>query len=95
MELVDGEELVNVGSRERNSRKLIHKKELRDIGKQGKNDRKLPLSSNKFFAEFMDCIIPSLINIFSGYDKVELFKESRDFTAFMTFLGLIQMITLT
>ena len=49
---------------------------------------------DEFFGEFAGCAISSLIDFFSGYDRVELDKESRDLTAFMTPLGLMRMTTL-
>jgi hypothetical protein len=32
----------------------------------------------------------SLLDFFSGYDQVELHKDSRDMTAFSTLLGLVR-----
>ena len=52
-------------------------------------DANLPLSANEFFEEFAGCAISSLIDFFSNYNQVELDKESQDFTAFMTPLGLM------
>ena len=54
----------------------------------------LPPSADKFFEEFAGCAISSPIDFFSGYDQVELDKESRNLTAFMTSLGFMQMTTL-
>ncbi len=54
----------------------------------------LPSSADQFSEEFAGCTILSLIDFFSSYDQVELDEESRDFTAFMTPLGLMRMITL-
>ncbi len=57
-------------------------------------DANLPSSADEFFEEFAICAISSLIDFFSGYNRVELDKEYRDLTAFMTPLGLIRMTTL-
>ena len=57
-------------------------------------DANLPSSADKFSEEFASYTISSLIDFFSGYDQVELDEESRDLTAFMTPLGLMQMTTL-
>lgn len=42
----------------------------------------------------MSYIILFLINSFSGYDQVELTKESQNLVVFMNFFGLMRMITL-
>ena len=65
--------------------------ELNQITIQNAN---LPPSANEFFGEFTGCTISSLINFFSGYNQVELDKESRDLTGFMTPLGLMRMTML-
>ena len=57
-------------------------------------DANLPPSTDKFSEEFADCTISSHINFFSDYDQVELDKESRDLTTFMTLFRLMQMTTL-
>ena len=57
-------------------------------------DANLPPSADEFSEEFADCAISSLIDFFLGYDQVELDEKSRDLTAFMTSLGLMQMTTL-
>ena len=57
-------------------------------------DTNLPPSADEFSKEFSSCAISSLIDFFSGYDQVELGEESRNLTAFMTPLGLMQMTTL-
>lgn len=54
----------------------------------------LPPSADEFSDKFTGCAIYSLINFFSGYDQIKLDKKSRDLTAFMTPLGLMQMIIL-
>ena len=53
-------------------------------------DTNLPPSAD----EFANYKISSLIDLFSGYDHVELATESRDLTAFMTPLGLLRHTTL-
>lgn len=58
-------------------------------------DANLPPSANEFSEEFTGCAISSFINFFLGYDHVELDKESRDLTVFITHLGLMQMATLS
>lgn len=57
-------------------------------------DANLPLSANEFSEKFADCAISSLIDFFSSYDQVEPDKEFQDFIAFLTLLGLMQIITL-
>ena len=57
-------------------------------------DANLALSTNLFSEEFAGFAIFSLVDFFSGYNQVELDEESRDFTAFMTSLGLMRMTTL-
>ena len=57
-------------------------------------DANLPPSVDKFSEKFAGCAISSLINFFLGFDQVELDKESRDLTSFMTPLGLIIMTSL-
>lgn len=57
-------------------------------------DVNLSLSANKFSEKFDGCAIFSLIDFFSGYNQVELDKESQDFTTFITLLGLIAMTIL-
>jgi hypothetical protein len=57
-------------------------------------DANLPSSADEFAEEFAGCKMSSLIDLFSGYDHVELAEESRDLTAFMTPLGLLRHTTL-
>lgn len=57
-------------------------------------DANLPPFADKFSEKFAGCAISSLIDFFSGYNQVELDKESRDLTGFMTPLGLMRMTTL-
>ena len=44
---------------------------------------KLASPTDKFFDQFADCFFAYLINIFSGYNQVDLDVESRDFTKCM------------
>ena len=57
-------------------------------------DVNLPPSADEFAEEFAGCKMSSLIDLFSGYDHVELAEESRDLTTFMTPLGLLRYTTL-
>jgi hypothetical protein len=55
----------------------------------------LLLNLDKFLEEFAGCHIVSLINFFSRYNQVELYKDSRPLTAFYTLThGLVQQCTL-
>lgn len=47
-------------------------------------DANQSLFPDEFFEKFAGCTISFLIHFFSGYDQVELAKESWDLTAFMT-----------
>ena len=57
-------------------------------------DANLSSFADEFSEEFASCTISSLIVFFSGYNEVELDEEFRDFTIFMTLLGLMRMTTL-
>ena len=57
-------------------------------------DINLPPSINEFFEKFINYIIVSLIDFFSGYNQIKLDKKSRDLTAFHTPLELLRMTTL-
>jgi RNase H-like domain found in reverse transcriptase/Integrase zinc binding domain/Reverse transcriptase (RNA-dependent DNA polymerase) len=58
-------------------------------------DANLPPVADEFAEEFAGMHMTSLIDFFSGYDQVELAKESRDLTAFMApGLGLLRQTTL-
>jgi len=57
-------------------------------------DANLPPSVNKFFEEFAGCQMALMINLFSGYDQIELDVRSRDLTGFQTPIRLLRMTTL-
>ncbi len=57
-------------------------------------DTNLPPSVNKFFEEFVGCVIAFLIDFFSGYDQIKFNKKSRDLITFYIPIGLLKMITL-
>jgi len=57
-------------------------------------DANLPPSVDDFSEEFAGCYIASLLDLFSGYDQVELDVRSRDLTAFQIPIGLLQITTL-
>ncbi|KAK1916453.1 hypothetical protein P3342_004272 [Pyrenophora teres f. teres] len=57
-------------------------------------DANPPPNPDEFSEEFAGCAIMSLMDFFSGYDQVELHKNSRDITAFSTPLGLVRQCTL-
>ena len=57
-------------------------------------DANLSPSTDEFSEEFAGYAISFLIDFFLGYNQVELDKESRDLTVFMTLLGLMRMTTL-
>ncbi|KAF7575775.1 Asp-protease-2 domain containing protein [Pyrenophora tritici-repentis] len=57
-------------------------------------DANPPPNPDEFSEEFAGCVIMSLMDFFSGYDQVELHKNSRDITAFATPLGLVRQCTL-
>ena len=57
-------------------------------------DASLPPSADDFSEEFAQCLLLSLLHLFSRYDQYILAPESRDMTAFMTPFGLLRMTTL-
>jgi hypothetical protein len=57
-------------------------------------DANLPPDTDGFSEDFAGCEIASLVDVFSGYDQVELDEKSRDLTAFDTPLGLLRQTTL-
>lgn len=57
-------------------------------------DASLPPRLEEFAEEFAGMTTVSLLDLFSGYDQIELDKASRDLTAFMTPLGLMRSCTL-
>jgi len=57
-------------------------------------DANLPPSVDEFSKEFAGCQMASMIDLFSGYDQIELDVRSRDLTGFQTPIRLLQMTTL-
>ncbi len=57
-------------------------------------DANLPPSINEFSEKFIEYIITSLIDFFSGYDQIKLNEKSRNLTAFHSPIELLRMITL-
>ncbi len=55
-------------------------------------DVNLPPSIDKFFEKFVEYVITSLIDFFSGYNQIKLDKKSRNLITFHTPIGLIRMI---
>ncbi len=47
---------------------------------------------NEFSEKFVDCVIVSLVNLFSEYDQLSLTKKCRDMIVFMTSFDLVKMI---
>jgi hypothetical protein len=58
-------------------------------------DANLSSSIDEFSENFADCAVASLIDLFSEYDQVELNRQSRDLTAFMTSIELLRMTILS
>jgi hypothetical protein len=54
----------------------------------------LPLSVDKFSKEFVGCQIALIIDLFSGYNQIELDVKSKDLIAFQTPIRLLQITTL-
>ena len=52
-------------------------------------DTNLSSSADEFSEEFSDMTVAFLLDLFSEYDQIELHSESRDLTAFHTFIGLL------
>lgn len=57
-------------------------------------DAGVPPNVEEFAEEFAGMQVGSLVDLFSGYDQIELDQGSRDLTGFMTGLGLMRMTTL-
>jgi len=57
-------------------------------------DANLPPSSDDFAEEFSGMWMTSLLDWLSGYDQIELAKESRDLTGIHTPIGLVRCVTL-
>ena len=53
-----------------------------------------PLGIEEFSKEFSSCLFISLLDLFLGYDHVELDPLSRDITTFSTPIGLFRIYTL-
>ena len=53
-----------------------------------------PLGVEEFSEEFSSCLFISLLDLFLGYDYVELDPLSRDITTFSTPIGLFRMYIL-
>ena len=58
--------------------------------------RNANLSSNceDFTKNFVDMTMSSLLDFYADYDQMKLNEESRNMTAFQTFLKLLKMITI-
>jgi hypothetical protein len=65
-----------------------------EINKRSIRDANLPPSVDEFSEEFAGCQMASMIDLFSGYDQIELDVRSRDLTGFQTPIGLLRMTTL-
>ena len=57
-------------------------------------DACIPPNVEEFVEEFTGLACASVLDMFSGYDQVELAKEDRNLTGFQTPLGLLRMTTL-
>lgn len=57
-------------------------------------DAFIPPGAEEFSEEFGGCLLLSLLDLFSGYDQIELDVMSRDLTTFATPIGLFRMCTL-
>jgi hypothetical protein len=54
----------------------------------------LLFAMNEFSEEFVDCVIASLMNLFSEYDQLSLIEKCKDIIVFMTSFDLMRMITI-
>jgi hypothetical protein len=81
-----------VKKKEANKYRLINN--ATEINRVTIQDTNLPPSADEFSEDFAGCAIASLIDLFSGYDQIELDETCRDMTAFMTPLGLMRNTTL-
>ena len=81
-----------VKKKEKNKYRLINA--ALDMNKVTIRDANLPPSVDEFSEDFAGCHIASLIDLFSGYDQMELDVHSRDMTAFMTPIGLLRMTSI-
>jgi len=57
-------------------------------------DSNIPPIADNFSERFIGVKLVTVTNLFSGYDQVELHKESRDITSFYTPIGLLRITTL-
>jgi hypothetical protein len=57
-------------------------------------DANLAPTADEFSERFAGCQIVLLMDLFSGYDYVMLYKDSRDMTAFQTPVGLVRSCTM-
>ncbi|KAJ5963047.1 hypothetical protein N7481_001456 [Penicillium waksmanii] len=64
------------------------------INKVTKRDANMPPIADEFAEEFAGMAIASLVDLFSGYDQIELHKDDRDMTAIQTPLGLLRQTTI-
>ena len=64
------------------------------MNKVTRRDGNLPPEVDEFSERFAGMMVVTLADWFSGYDQVELKKECRDLTGFMTPIGLLRMTTL-
>ena len=69
-----------VGKKEKGKYRLINAAMV--INKHTIRDANLPPSIDEFSKEFASCQVALLIDVFSGYDQVELDVRSKDLTAF-------------
>jgi hypothetical protein len=67
---------------------------VRNINKVTIRDANFPPAVDEFSEEFAGLQMTSLIDLFSKYNQIELDSGCRDFTAFMTPLGLLRQSTL-
>ncbi len=57
-------------------------------------DANLFSAIDEFSEKFADCVIVSLVNLFSEYDQLSLIEKCRDMTIFMISLDLMRMTTI-
>src|SRR5271156_372945 len=65
-----------------------------EVNRHTIRDANLPPVVDTFSEEFAGCAVASLIDLFSGYDQIELDSKSRDMTVFITPLRLFRQTTL-
>ena len=59
-----------------------------------RRDANIPLSVDEFAEEFAGYYIASLVDLYSGYNQMQLYLSSRDITVFFTPLSLLRNTTL-